>query len=362
MKRDELSAIISEQADRQFRELVDRDAIKAASEGRWQGALWRSVEESALSLALVPEAQGGAGLAAQDAFEIVRLSGFRGLPIPLADTLLAKALWSGAGGALEVAGDAPLLLAAGANGQPLTLERGGDGASVSGTTQHVAIGDAEASVLMPVRSTFGEDFLLLLDARLLMAQPRSGTAFEAQRAFRLEALAVDAERMVRWDAGDALAFHAHGALLRSVQMTGAMQRCVELGLQYASERVQFGRAIGRFAPVQDMLVEAAAETAAAVAVVGLATQHWQLRPTGETIFCAAAAKSRCGEAAGKVSALIHQVHGALGFTQEHVLHQFTRRLWAWRDEFGAESFWNRWLGERVCAAPGGQLWTRISAL
>lgn len=359
---DGLSAIISEQADRQFRELVDRKAIEAASAGHWQGELWRSIEEASLSLALVPEEEGGAGLCAQDAFEIVRLSGFRGLPLPLADTLLAKALWSGAGGALELAGQAPLLLAAGANGQPLALRAGTGGGSVSGTTQPVAFRDIEAGVLMPARSASGEHFLLLLDSRSLAAEPGVGTAFEPQGAFRLAEVAVERQRCVRWHAHDALAFHAHGAILRSMQMTGAMQRCVELGLQYAAERVQFGRPIGRFAPVQDMLVEAAAETAAAISVVGLATQHWKLQPTAETLFCAAAAKSRCGEAAGKVSALVHQVHGAIGFTQEHVLHQFTRRLWAWRDEFGSESFWNRWLGERVCASPGSQLWARMAAL
>ena len=48
---------------------------------------------------------------------------------------------------------------------------------------------------------------------------------------------------------------------------------------------------------------------------------------------------RVGEAAGDGAAIAHQVHGAMGFTYEHSLHHFTRRLWAWREEFGNESFW-----------------------
>ena len=363
MKRDDdFSRIISEQADRQFRELLDGEAIEASSAGTWQGELWRKLEESALSLALVPEAQGGVGLEPGDAFEIVRLSGYRGLPLPLADSLLAKALWVSAGGELDVTGEAPVLLGAGPDGQALDLLVSPQGVFVHGTTEAVAFGDAPASVLLPARTEGGEHFLLLLDTQALQRTRRAGSAFEAQCAYTLSNVAVPAERCRRWSGAQPLALQAHGAVLRSLQMVGAMQRCVELGLQYAAERVQFGRTIGRFAPVQDMLVEAAAETYAAGAAAGLALERWRLDATPQTLFCAAAAKSRCGEAAGKVSALVHQVHGAIGFTQEHVLHQYTRRLWAWRDDFGSEAFWNRWLGDSACAAPGSDLWPRISAL
>ena len=52
---------------------------------------------------------------------------------------------------------------------------------------------------------------------------------------------------------------------------------------------------------------------------------------------------RCavGEAAGTGAAIAHQVHGAMGFTYEHSLHHATRRLWAWREEFGNEAVWAR---------------------
>ena len=48
---------------------------------------------------------------------------------------------------------------------------------------------------------------------------------------------------------------------------------------------------------------------------------------------------RVGEAAGTGAAIAHQVHGAMGFTYEHSLHHATRRLWAWREEFGNEALW-----------------------
>ena len=59
---------------------------------------------------------------------------------------------------------------------------------------------------------------------------------------------------------------------------------------------------------------------------------------------------RVGEAAGTGAAIAHQVHGAMGFTYEHSLHHATRRLWAWREEFGNEAVWATRLGRMVAAA------------
>ena len=61
----DFSTIISDQADRQFKELVERSHAPAAGLGSWQPALWESMEASGLALALVPEDQEGAGLDAR---------------------------------------------------------------------------------------------------------------------------------------------------------------------------------------------------------------------------------------------------------------------------------------------------------
>jgi acyl-CoA dehydrogenase len=83
---------------------------------------------------------------------------------------------------------------------------------------------------------------------------------------------------------------------------------------------------------------------------------------GEAAFLeVASAKIRVGEAAGEGAAIAHQVLGALGFTQEHVLHRYTRRLWAWRDDFGSESRWAVKLGELVAARGADALWPMLAA-
>jgi alkylation response protein AidB-like acyl-CoA dehydrogenase len=75
----------------------------------------------------------------------------------------------------------------------------------------------------------------------------------------------------------------------------------------------------------------------------------------------AIAKARAGEAAGIGAAIAHQVHGAIGFTLEHDLQFFTKRLCAWRDEFGNEAEWNLQYGNRIAALGPDGLWPAITA-
>jgi acyl-CoA dehydrogenase len=148
-----------------------------------------------------------------------------------------------------------------------------------------------------------------------------------------------------------------GAAIRVQQMIGGMERCMDYALSYANERVQFGRPIGKFQAVQHMLAAAAGHFAAALATADALSETD--RPGGDG-FAVAIAKARCGEAAGQVAAACHQVHGAMGFTQEHPLHFATRRLWAWRDEWGAESYWQEKLGRMICAEGGAGFWPLIA--
>jgi hypothetical protein len=50
----------------------------------------------------------------------------------------------------------------------------------------------------------------------------------------------------------------------------------------------------------------------------------------------------------------------MGFTHEHQLHHFTRRLWAWRDEWGSESYWQRRLGEWLSKQGPDKLWASLA--
>jgi alkylation response protein AidB-like acyl-CoA dehydrogenase len=164
----------------------------------------------------------------------------------------------------------------------------------------------------------------------------------------------------------AAALRAVGAALRSQQIAGALLRLTAMTTQYAQDRVQFGRPIGKFQAVQQNLAVLAGQTAAACAAADLAAEAVAaftsaVHDGGLRVLQIAAAKARTGEAAGIGAAIAHQVHGAIGFTFEHSLHFLTRRLWSWRDEFGNEAEWNRLVGRHMAAAGADRLWAELTA-
>jgi acyl-CoA dehydrogenase len=140
-----------------------------------------------------------------------------------------------------------------------------------------------------------------------------------------------------------------GALVRSVQIAGALEAVLDMTVAYAGERVQFGQPIGRFQAVQQQLAVLAGEAMAAAA----ATDRAIAEPGAATI---AAAKVRCAEAATAGTAIAHQIHGAIGVTAEHRLQHYTRRLWSWRDDFGSEAAWAIELGRIVAAQGADRFW------
>jgi len=70
--------------------------------------------------------------------------------------------------------------------------------------------------------------------------------------------------------------------------------------------------------------------------------------------------SRTAQAAHEGALIAHQVHGAIGVTDEYALHHATLRLWAWREEFGNEAAWAMELGRAICAAGAGRLWPTLT--
>ena len=112
-----------------------------------------------------------------------------------------------------------------------------------------------------------------------------------------------------------------GAALRAEQMAGALEGSLEQSLRYAADRHQFGRPIAKFQAVQHNLAvlagEVSAATASADAAVCAIARHGI--EDERTFLAVAAAKIRCGQAAGAGAAIVHQVHGAMGFTREYSL-------------------------------------------
>ena len=153
------------------------------------------------------------------------------------------------------------------------------------------------------------------------------------------------------------------AAMRAMQMAGCIEHVLAMTADYTKERVQFGRPLAKFQAIQQNLAELGGEAAAARRAADHALMTMDAAPSepAKAATQIAAAKIRCGEAAGKAASIAHQAHGAIGFTHEHKLHTFTRRLWTWRAEAGSETFWARALGAQVLARGADAHWADLTA-
>jgi acyl-CoA dehydrogenase len=343
--------LVRDAAERLFEKHCGADTMRRADGGEFPQALWRALTEAGYSTALVPENAGGAGLEMADALSLLVSAGRHAVPAPLAETMLAGWLLSAAGIPMP---EGPISVAPVREGDVLTAKREGGGWRIDGTASRVPWA-RQCGTIAVLAEAGGKSIVALVaaadcaikDGHNVAGEPRDDLVFSGTKSLQAGASRISTG-----------ALRALGAVMRSVQMAGALQSILETSVQYARERVQFGRPIGRFQAVQQNLAllagQAAAATAAAEAAIEAASHDLESPAV-------AAAKIRAGEAAGIGAAIAHQVHGAIGFTQEHRLHYSTRRLWSWRDEFGNEAYWARKLGGVVAAAGADRLWHGITA-
>lgn len=155
-------------------------------------------------------------------------------------------------------------------------------------------------------------------------------------------------------AGDAL---YDGALAIVALASGALQRCLDLSIEHVNARIQFGKALSKQQAVQQSLA-LLAEEVAAVAVAAQAAA--KAREHGDARFEIACAKLRTNRAIAAGTTIAHQVHGAIGFTQDYPLHRFTRALTLWRSQYGGEAHWAAYLGRYAAQLGGAGLWTEMT--
>lgn len=148
-----------------------------------------------------------------------------------------------------------------------------------------------------------------------------------------------------------------GALGTVALIGGALQKALELSIDHANTRVQFGKPLSKQQAMQQSLAVLAEETAI-VAVVAQAAAR--ARDAGDAGFEIGSAKLRANRAAGLGAAIAHQAHGAMGFTQDYPLHRTTRKLAEWRSAFGNDAYWSERVGEFALAQGGAGLWAEIA--
>ncbi len=303
----EMRDILLEQVERLLADQSGPETLRAVEAGVWPAALWAEVEALGLPLAMAPEEAGGVALGWDDAVAVWVALGRAGAPVPLAESMAAAA-FAAAPGFLALA-------------QP-------DGTALWGR--------AAAQVLAG-------------DGRLHRAAFTPGKAQPSNEPWDRAAL----------PGGEATLLA--GALVNAAKMAGGLEAVLALSVDYANVRKQFGKPIGQFQAVSQQLSQAAGEVAAAGVAVANAGRAVARRGLAGAAFEIAAAKVITGEAVALVAAVAHQVHAAIGFTQDYHLHFTTRRLWAWRDAFGNERHWAQRIGHAALARGGAQAWPDLAA-
>jgi acyl-CoA dehydrogenase len=347
--------IVAETAARIFADLADPQTVNSVVNGAWKAPLWQTLSDAGLPLAWVPENLGGAGASLAEGFAILGVAGRFALAVPLAETLAAGWLLARAG--LE-APTAPLTVAPARPNERITI--GADG-TLSGRATGVPF--ARDCAHMAVLADGGKRGLVALldvkDCRLNEEQNLAGDAADTVTFDRIK----PAHTAPTPDGLDTTSLLLMGAAVRSVQTAGALEAILSLTVAYANERIAFERPIGKFQAVQQNLARLAGEVAAALAVSSSAADAIAQADTfDDALFLeAASAKIRTAEAAAEGAAIAHQVFGAIGFTAEHILHRFTLRLLAWRDDFGNESYWAAELGRRVAARGADEFWPLVAS-
>ncbi len=350
--RSETAELLNESAGRLFASVPDRE-IREAQLGQWSKARWQQVAEAGFPLAFVREEAGGFGVDPAEAIDLLRIAGYHAAPVPLAETMLANRLLTEAG--FEAA-EGPATIAPVSGTAAFSLARQGSGWRIRGQAAGVPWA-RHVDTIAIVADHDGKPCVIKLDRKRADIDPSASLAGLPSDVVKLDVeLSGDDVRAApaRWTCET---LKAAGAALRVAEMAGALERVLEMTVTYANERVQFGKPIGKQQAVQQLLATLAGQVAAcggAAVIAGTAFDTLD-------VLAIAAAKVRAGEAVSIAAPIAHQVHGAIGFTEEHRLHFFSRRLWAWRDEFGSERHWSTILGRQALAAGADGLWPLVTS-
>ena len=330
-----LRALLLDTANRLFEAATDDDVFEGVEAGRFPADHWRAIEENGLADVLLPEAAGGAGVDFGDAMAVARAAGAFALPLPLVETIIGRRLLADAG--LEPpAGPLGLVTAA-----PVT---------------DVAWPD-EIAALVVADQPDGVGWAAAVDVDF-----EAGTSSAGEPVRRLcQRPAIPADQSGRPGSGPSASELM--ATARTAMIAGAMERILDLTIEHVQGRVQFGRPLARFQAVQQMVAVMASHAAVVGVASDTATAAIEAATGGgdsEAGFKAACAKARASEACYEVTRIAHQLHGAIGYTREHDLQRFTRRLWTWRDADGDEGYWQAQVGTLAVGAGGDGLWPLLA--
>ncbi len=310
------------------------DVVRAVWDGRPEAAraVWLTLAETGVIGMTAPESEGGSGLRELDYVLPIEETGYAAFPGPIVDTLAVGV---------------PLLVGAGTDAQkerwlgPIAAGRAR--VVVSFEDRLIVPYGRSADVLIAERG--GHLYCLAIDEVTVTAERSVDRARELGRVM----FAPDPQHRMRGDA-DVYALvsrsRERAALGAAAQLIGCSRRMLDMAVQYAKDREQFGKPIGAQQAVKHRLADALIAQELARPLVYRAA--WSLATSSPDVEVdVSMAKIHAGEAARFVAKHALQVHGAIGYTIECDLHMWMKRAWALAAEHGDLAYHRERVGRNV---------------
>ncbi len=320
------------------REVLQRECapevVRAAWEGRPDGAhaVWNTLAETGVIGMTASEDAGGMAMSELDLVLPLEETGYAALPGPIVDT---------------VAVGIPLLEAAGTDAQkerwlgPATA--GAARIVVSFEDQAVVPYAASADVLIAQRG--GAAYCVPVAEASVSAE----RSVDRSRALGRVSFEAGVQYRMREDVDPAALFalgRERAALGTAAQLVGLSRRMLDMVVQYAKDREQFGKPIGAQQAVKHQLADALIEQEFARPAVYRA--GWSMATSArDADIDVSVAKIYAGQAATFVAKRALQVHGAIGYTIECDLHMWMKRAWALAAAHGDAAYHRERVGRRI---------------
>jgi len=241
----------------------------------------------------------------------------------------------------------------GADGIEMTYEQSGDGYTLTGEKMFVIDGHNADLIVVVARQagtsgTEGLSFFTVAGDAAGLTRTALETMDMTRKQAKLEFSGVKAELLGEEGAGWAPLSKTldQAAVCLSSEMVGGSQQVLDMSVDYAKVRVQFGRPIGSFQAIKhkcaDMLLEVESAKSAAYYAAWAAAEDNDELPT-----VACLAKAYCSEAYFHCAAENIQIHGGIGFTWEHDAHLYFKRAKSSETYLGDASYHRELLAQRI---------------
>jgi alkylation response protein AidB-like acyl-CoA dehydrogenase len=342
-------------------------AVRVVLDGKapYDKELWKELAEMGFLGVAIPEEFGGAGAGHLELCVIAEEMGRANAPVPFsstvylaAETLLIagsdaqKQKWLPKIASGEAIGTLALFEGTG-NPSPKAIKLAASGGTLNGTKKPVADGAiADFAVVAARTGSSGRESdisLFLVDLKaggvevkdLTNLDPTRGQAELTFKNCKAEPLGAAGEG---WSILTQVLDRA--AVLLAFEQVGGADRALEMGRDYALDRIAFGRPIGSFQAVKHILADM--YVSATLARSNCYYGAWALSTNaGELPEAAAAARISATQAFQHCSKNNIQVHGGMGFTWEFDCHMYYRRANATALTLGSMSYWEDALIDRM---------------